>query len=145
MPGGPAVTIEFEGLKQLRKDLLAVDKNLVKELGQAYKKIGTMIVSAASARAQGLGGVAAKSAQALASTARATDVSIRINGEKYPWALGGEFGGGAPRSPQFKPWRGNGPDAGYFLYPTIRDDSQKILDGFLEAFDKASKLAFPNR
>lgn len=140
MPGGPLIQIEYEGLKQLRKDLLAVDKALVKELGQAYKKIGDMIVTEASARAAGLGGVAAKSAQALASTARATDVSIRIKGETYPYALGAEFGGSQP---QFKPWRGNGPDAGYFLYPTIRDDSQKILDGFLEAFDKASKLAFP--
>lgn len=145
MPGGPAVQIEFEGLKQLRKDLAAVDKKLVKELGQAYKTIGQMIVSEASSRAAGVGGVAAKSARALTATARATDVSIRINGEKYPWALGGEFGGGPPRSPQFKPWRGNGPEAGYFLYPTIRSSSQKILDGFLEAFDKASQLAFPKK
>lgn len=137
----PDVRIEVEGLNQLRKDLKAVDAKLVKELGQAYKTIGDMVITAASSRAVALGGVAAKSAQALKATARSTDVTIRLDGQKFPYALGAEFGGSQP---QFKPWRGNGPDAGYFLYPTIRSDSQKILDAFNEAIDKATKLAFPN-
>lgn len=138
----PDVRIEVEGLNQLRKDLKAVDGKLVKELGQAYKQIGDMVITAASARAAGLGGVAAKSAQALKATARSTEVTIRLDGQRFPYALGAEFGGSQA---QFKPWRGSGPDAGYFLYPTIRSDSQKILDAFNEAIDKATKLAFPNR
>ena len=140
----PNVKIEIEGLAEWRKQIKAIDKDLVKELGQAYKAIATFIVADATAKATGLGGVAAHSAQALTATARSTDVSVKLNGDKYPWSLGGEFGGGPPRTPQFKAWRGNGADAGYFLYPTIHADAQKILDAYAEAFDKVTKLAYPN-
>lgn len=138
----PDVTIEVEGLKQLRKDLAAVNKALPKELGQLYKSIGTMVIQDAQNRAFGLGGVANKAASALSASARSTAVVISLNGQKYPYALGAEFGGSQP---QFKPWRGNGPDAGYFLYPTIRADSQEILDAFDAAAAKAYKLAFPKK
>lgn len=138
------VKIEVPGLNGWRKDLREVDPKLQRELGRAYKAIGGEIVARASSLASSLGGVAAKSAQALKATARATDVSIRLDGERFPWALGAEFGGGPPRTPQFKPWRGSGPDAGYFLYPTIRAESRTILDMFGEAVDAANRQAFPS-
>lgn len=36
-----------------------------------------------------------------------------------PWNMGAEFG--AIQYPQFEPWRGNKDEAGYFLWPAIRE------------------------
>jgi len=45
---------------------------------------------------------------------------------------------------QFRPWRGNGMDAGYALYPTMRDSSEEILDLWVAGIDRLTQKAFPD-
>lgn len=142
-----SITVDVEGMRAFRRDIGAVDKEIVKELGRAYKGIGTMIAEDAATKANALGGVAAKAANAVKATARTTDVAVKLNaGARTPFAFGAEFGGGSrPATRQFRPWKGSGKDAGYFLYPTIRDDGAKILHAYEEAVDAATARAFPHR
>lgn len=37
---------------------------------------------------------------------------------------------------QFKPWRGNGDDAGYFLWPAIRQSRDQLLTSYADAIDR---------
>jgi hypothetical protein len=56
---------------------------------------------------------------------------------------GAEFGSG--RYPQFHPWRGSSTGAGYFLWPTIREESDDITeryaDALMDAVDKSARRA----
>lgn len=44
---------------------------------------------------------------------------------------------------QFKPYRGNGAKAGYFVYPAIRAKMEETVAAFARAVDDATKRAFP--
>jgi hypothetical protein len=79
---------------------------------------------------------------------------IRLGGNRNPEALGAEFGAaqGVLRNTtrgvmegwnQFRPWRGNGSEAGYFLMPTIREDTPQIIEHYLELIDHLARRAFP--
>lgn len=141
-----SLSIEFEGLADFRRDLKAIDPAFVKELGREYKTIGDFLRSEASERALALGGVASKAAAAVSSTARTQDVAIRLRSAVAgaEFVLGAEFGGGArPTTRQFQPWRGRGEQAGYFLYPAIRDNSARIIEQFEQVIARATARAFP--
>ena len=43
---------------------------------------------------------------------------------------------------QFRPWRGNGARAGYWLYPTIRDNIENIGEMYQDELEKIMKPAF---
>ena len=54
-------------------------------------------------------------------------------------AAGAEFGGqGRPTTQQFRPHLGR---QGYFLYPTIRDNQDRIEDEYLSKVDDLIKRA----
>lgn len=134
------VGVKVEGLTELRKALKAVDAGLPKELGQVHRKLGDMVVTEAQARARGLGGVAAKSAPSLRAASQAARAQITLGGARAPYALGAEFGSG--RYKQFKPWRGSDADAGYFLYPTIRANRDRITEEYERMLDELLNRAF---
>jgi len=143
MPG-PAV--EVEGLAQFRRDLKDIDRNLPKELGQEFRKISELIVTAASQKATLLGGVAAKAADAIKATSRSDSATVRLKASDKPYVLGAEFGGQRrPTTQQFEPWRGSDENAGYFLYPAIREREQEMLSMYAEAVGRVTALAFPER
>lgn len=138
------IKVDVVGLTEFRKALKDAEAKWPKELGRAHKEIGDLVVTGATARAQGLGGVAAKTANAggMKPSARSADVTILLGSARTPFALGAEFGGGArPTTRQFRPHLGQ---TGYFLYPTIR---QTIADGSLvekyaEVIDRVAHDAF---
>lgn len=45
---------------------------------------------------------------------------------------------------QFRPWRGNGEDAGYWLWPAIRAHTDDIVDTYGDAIEKITSKAFPD-
>lgn len=45
---------------------------------------------------------------------------------------------------QFRPWRGVGPDAGYAIYPTIRQNQVQIREMYEDMVDKITREAFPD-
>lgn len=46
---------------------------------------------------------------------------------------------------QHAPWRGNGEQAGYFLWPTIRESADEIREQYEDALLKMTGKAFPHR
>lgn len=129
-------TVNVEGLRELNKSLKEMGPEFPREMRLANKEIATSVLEAARSRAFSLGGVAAKTAPTLRVSAGTTSAGVALGGTRAPYAAGAEFGGGrTPTTRQFKPWRGKGSDAGYFLYPTIRDNAEEIEAQYREALD----------
>jgi hypothetical protein len=108
-------TVRVVGLPELSKALKEIGPDAQKELREASKRVAGFVADDARAAAQSLGGVAAHVAPSIGSI-------------KYH---------------QFKPWRGNSSDAGYFLYPAIRQDADRIETEFTDAVDDIIKRRFP--
>lgn len=132
--------VEVEGLREAVKALKALDDKAPGELRDASKGIAEDVAGKAKARASSLGGVAAHVAPTISARAGATSAGVGLGGAGNPEAMGAEFGGGRrPTTQQFQPWRGNGESAGYFVYPTIRDESDHIVDQFTDAIDDLTR------
>ncbi len=120
---GSGEGIVVDGLPELNKALKDFGDEFKGEMRKTNKEVADKVTAGARGAAAALGGVAAHVVPEITSSAGAqfAGVSLRAGGA----AAGAEFGGrGRPRTQQFQPWRGSGPDAGYFLYPTIRRDLQ---------------------
>jgi hypothetical protein len=142
----PDVTIQAPGLKEFARELRKAGDGLDKELGKAFQQIAKMVAEGATSKAQSLGGVAAKAAsEALKTSKSSAQVAIKLATSSIPYAMGAEFGGGRrATTQQFQPWKGNGPEAGYFVYPTIRDMQPQIIEAYQAAVGKVTEKAFPN-
>lgn len=135
-------TIAVHGLDDLSRALKALDPGLQKELRATNKKVAEGVAAKARGRASSIGGVAAHVAPSLKATAGAKSASVGGGGSAHPAFGGAEFGGrGRPTTQQFQPWRGSGPGAGYFVYPTIRDEAPRITDDYREAIDAVTRKA----
>lgn len=129
-------TIQVEGLRDLERELKTMDKALRTELRLVNKSVAAYVATDAAAAARTLGSTPAHVAPSIKPTAGTGFAGVAGGGPRYPMFAGAEFG--AKQYHQFKTWRGNGDDAGYFLFPTIRRDEPEIvrkyeagLDGFL--------------
>lgn len=131
--------VEVHGLAELSRALKTYDKELAKELRSAGKEAATTVADRARARAQGLGSVAAHASPSVKPSVGANYAGVALGDSAHPEAAGAEFG--SVRFAQFQPWTGNGPDAGYFLYPTIRDDDKAWLEPYEDAVDRVAKKA----
>jgi hypothetical protein len=125
--------VNVEGLAGLRRALKAVDAAAPKELAAAGKEVAGFVADDARGKASGLGGVAAKVAPSIAPGGTQRGGSVNFGGSAYPMALGAEFGGrGRPTTQQFKPHLGR---TGYMVYPSIRENSERIEDEFRNKLD----------
>lgn len=137
-----AFRVDVEGLAELSKDLRALDKNLARELRAANKSVAGFVASDARAAALSLGGVAAHSAPSVKPAAGGDWAGVALGNDSYPMAAGAEFGGQRrPTTQQFQPWRGSDSSAGYFLYPSIRNDSDRIETEYTAALDEVLRKA----
>lgn len=125
--------VQVKGLTELNRALKALGPEVRAELKAANVEVGQMVANDARSIAQGLGGVAAKVAPSINATKTQAGAGVSFGGAAYPMAGGAEFG--SYRYKQFKPWRGNGSDAGYFVYPAIRQDSDEIAETYIERID----------
>jgi len=151
------VAVEVEGLKPFVKELKALgDADLSAEFKDANVAVADLIVERARVRAAGEG----RQAKAAARTLRAVKSKVRaevvMGGTKAPWVFGSEFGAqqDKPRRRisgtyrgfnQFKPWRGSGENAGFFLYPAIRASTDDVVDLYGERLDELVSKAFPDK
>jgi hypothetical protein len=125
--------VNVEGLTELRRALKAVSADAPKELNAAAKEVAQFVADDARSAAAGLGGVAAHVAPSIKPSGTARGGAINLGGAAYPMALGAEFGGrGRPTTQQFQPHLGR---TGYFVYPTIRRDGDRIESEFSEKLD----------
>lgn len=134
-------TVKVQGLPELSRALKAIGPDAVDELKEASHRVATFVAEDARAAASSIGGVAAHVAPSIKAMKRATSAAVGFGGAAYPMAGGAEFG--ALRYRQFKPWRGSGSDAGYFLYPAIRADADRIQTEFTDAIDDIIRRRFP--
>lgn len=126
--------VEVTGLRELNKALKELGPEFPKEMRKTNKSVADEVRNDARGKALSLGGVAAKTAPTLKSSSGTNSAGVSLGGTTAPWAAGAEFGGGRRSTTrQFKPWRGSGPDAGYFVYPTIRENADDIVDAYNEA------------
>ena len=154
--------IKVRGFKDLVRELKALDAQLPSgymgstqagALSGVNYDVAQYVVSRAKGRASTpLENRAADTMKA----ARQQRVSlVRLGGNRNPEALGAEFGAGQdvlrnttrgviPGWNQFRPWRGSGSNTGYFLFPTIRDDTPQIIRMYEDLIDKLTAKAFPD-
>lgn len=126
--------VKVSGLRELNVALREISKDAQKELTKANKAIAEFVAEDARGAAHSLGGVAAHVAPSIKATGGTTWAGVGIGGPAYPMAGGAEFG--SLKFKQFKPWRGNNSDAGYFLYPAIRQDADRIEHEHTEAMQR---------
>lgn len=131
--------VRVEGLAELQRALRQLSSEFPKEMRLEGKAIATDVADDARSRAFSLGGVAAKTAPSIKASAGARFAGVAFGGPAYPFAGGAEFG--SIRYSQFKPWRGNSSDAGYFVYPSIRDQADSIEERYLEALGRITDKA----
>ncbi len=129
--------VRVTGLVELNRALKALGPEVQKELKAANFEVGSMVAGDAQSIALGLGGVAAKVAPSIKATKTQAGAAVSFGGAAYPFAGGAEFG--SMRYKQFKPWLGNSSDAGYFVYPAIRQDAEEIETTYIERIDDIMK------
>lgn len=146
-----AGAVRVEGLRELNKALKDIGPEARAELKSAAQKVANLVAADAKAAASSLGGVAAKVAPSISPRAGIGGTAgVAFGGARFPMAGGAEFGAGHDRMRnrksgqyvgynQFPQWRGNGSGAGYFLYPTIRRDADRIITEFTTALDEVVK------
>lgn len=125
--------VKVTGLAELNKALKALGPDVQKELKAANFEVGDMVAGDARSIALGLGGVAAKVAPSIKATKTQAGAAVSFGGAAYPFAGGAEFG--SLKYKQFQPWRGNGSDAGYMVYPSIRQNVDRIEATYVDRLD----------
>lgn len=113
--------LNIEGTKDFRKlarGLARTPAAMARAERSFYVAAARTVEAMARDEAHQRGGIAAKSAKDVRSGKPGTVV---YGGQGY--SMGAEFG--SYRYKQFKIWRGNGDDAGYFLWPSIRQFRDK--------------------
>lgn len=123
------VAARFHGLDEVRHDLRELAHDLPDALRKADQDAAEETAERARSAAYSLGGVAAHVAPSLKAAGR----EVSLGGSGYDMAAGAEFG--SRRYRQFKPWRGSGDSGGYFLYPTISRDADRIEGTYADALD----------
>src|SRR5690554_6593807 len=134
--------VRVVGLKELRAALRQADRRLGKELALVnYRVAQEVVVPAAKRRAeqpnprQGRPAVrpGRKVVQSIRALRQQRAGVVALGSAAAPHAAGHEFG--SIRYPQFPAWRGNQEEAGYFVWPTIREKRDEIITRYLELLD----------
>jgi hypothetical protein len=133
-----ASRVDIEGLRDLQRELRAIDPAFAKELRLANKEAAEVVAEATRASFSSRGGVAPKVASSVKVMAQQRSASVRIGGAKYPYAMGSNFG--SLRYTQFPPLAK--PD--YSLFTSIEAKRDEVVDKYEEALVQVTKKAFPN-
>jgi hypothetical protein len=138
-PTSNRVRTEITGLQDFLRDLGYAEDHW-DEAERAFLDITVRtMIERAKHTAQSQGRLEAKAAADMRQ--QGTGVIV-YGGQGY--SKGAEFG--AYRYRQFETWRGNGDDAGYFLWPTVRQfRDEEFLNDYAETVLGILKRAFPDR
>lgn len=135
--GSDEGAIRVEGLNQMVARLKALETGAEVGIRLANKEASTKVATGAKGAASSLGGVAAHVAPGIKASAGVKSASVSLGDD--PAAPGAEFGGGRrPTTQQFQPWLGH---TGYFLFPTIRRESDAINTTYRAALDRVIREA----
>lgn len=144
---GRYVGLQIDGFDEFRKTMRHAPATFRKAIRKVDRAWASKAQQIAAQRATSTGGVAARQAPTIRGSALQTGIRLKAGGADHPEFWGAEFGGGnfAPPTPksnrhgrpgytnQFRAWRGNGADAGYFIYPSIRERIvPQLADSYLD-------------
>lgn len=126
----------IEGLEDFLKDMGVAKQNIAEAERVFGQLAATTVVAMARSEASGLGRMPSVAAQDLRVVGKGT---VQYGGQ--PFSFGAEFG--AIQYHQFREWRGNQEDAGYFLWPSIREfRDQDMLDLWAKTVWETMKETF---
>lgn len=152
-----AKTTDYNTIAGLNAALRKLPKEATAKLRDASAEIAGKVASDAAAKARSVGGVAKYVAPSIRVRRDRIPMVQMGNSSRLPTAgdgwsrsrtgsrqtvgdviWGAEFGGGlTPNTRQFMPWRGSSHGAGYFLWPTVRDNRLEIAATYSEALLEA--------
>jgi hypothetical protein len=150
--------IKVVGLRETITALRAIDESMVDIVQAANKKAAEVVAERAQALASSLGKMQARAAATLKPASLQKMATLRLGNKEVPFALGAEFGAyrNQPRESrrggrfvstlgwnQFEKWRGSDTGAGYFLWPSIRDNRAEILAAHENELDRLLRFYFP--
>lgn len=146
--------IQVEGLSEFRRELKKMMSDHPKAMNEANHEVAQLVVDRSQTKASSTSitnvagnRVGPSAFERLAGTMSAgkaaTKSSVRFGGAGVPDAQGWEFGAAAHR--QFGPWRGSGGDAGYVVFPTIRESREDIVEIYGDKLEDLAARAFPQR
>lgn len=144
MAAAASVAVHVVGIRDLQRALRDVDKALPRELRVVHKEVAARVLQVARRNATALGPMQARAAaegMTAGAEQRSAYIKLRAGARKGAFVFGAEFGAARDTSRsrttgtyvgyrQFRAWRGRGRDAGYFLYPAIRDEGRRIVDDY---------------
>lgn len=129
--------IEVDGLRDFQAALRAADRDFPKELRLANKEAAEVVAAATRSSFASRGGVAPKVAASVRAVAQQRSASVKIGGERYPYAMGSNFG--SLRFKQFPPR--TSPD--YSLFISIQAKRREVLESYHDSLKRLTKKAFP--
>lgn len=132
--GDMDVRVDVQGLAEFRRELRRVDAELPDRLKAANVELAGHVVAGAQGRAGTVSRMAAKAAESLRPARTVGGAAVYLGNAATPFAMGAEFG--SVRFRQFEPWRGSGGGAGYFLYPEIRAQRDRIIERYRQVLDE---------
>ena len=161
MPGPlKGQSVKVAGLSDLRRELKKLDDGkLMDELKDANYEVAQMVVDRAQAKAAGDTSKRRKQRQKAMASLRPSRQAARAQvvggGADVPFFGGSEFGAMQNQKRntyrgtiigwnQFDAWKGNGSDAGYALYPAIREATDDIVATYGDAMERIAGKAFPD-
>lgn len=119
-----AATLEVSGLPELLRRVAALPRSGQVEWEEAAERIA----SEEAGRIRSAGGSSDRQSARMAGSVRASGDSVSAGGLFF---FGSEFGGqGSSTTMQFRPHRGS---TGYWFWPTIRRDEDRIMRRYEDA------------
>lgn len=148
--------VRVKGLDELRRELKKLDDaGLITELKDANMEAAESIIGPAQSSAARIGRMEARAAATLKASKTASVARLIFGGASAPFAGGAEYGANRNRARQtargtvmgwnqFNPHRGGGENAGYFLWPTIRERTDDIIEMYGDSIERITAKAFPD-
>lgn len=143
-------SLQVRGLREFRRELRLVREQGGPDGQAALKavnwKVAEYVRTKAIARAASLpnGRQQLRAARSMKSGRAQNRATLTGGNAQLVWFGGAEFG--AKYWPQFKAWKepGSG-NTGYFLFPTMRAETPKIIDMYGDEFERIAAIAFHDR
>ena len=110
--------IDYSDVKAFARDIARTPADIARAENRFYAASVSAVIGIAKTEAAAVGGVAAKASADL----KPIGINTVLYGGKG-YSKGAEFG--SYQYKQFKMWRGNADDAGYFLWPALRQFRDK--------------------
>lgn len=130
--------IRITGLRELKRDLGKLDKDLPKALRLAANSAAELVVSAARPRVPSGPGKGGHAASSIKAASTATAARISAGGKKYPYYPWLDFGGKVgPNKSTSRPFL----KQGRYIWKAYADNDKKIADKLEEELIKVAKSA----